>query len=401
MTAHSEDDSVSPDGRLRPATRLVTEGRDPFAHSGFVNPPVYHASTVLYRNAEDLVAHRAPYQYGRRGTPTSEALEQALKAIEGPQCAGAALLPSGLAAISTALLSVLRSGDHVLVTDSAYRPTRTFCDGVLQRFGIEPSYYDPLIGAEISHCFRPHTRAVFVEAPGSQSFEMQDVPAIAAAAHERGAVVLMDNTWATPLYFAALSKGVDLSIQAGTKYIGGHSDLMLGTVSATAEYWPPLKETVNTMGLCVGPDDIYLGLRGLRTLGVRLARHEQSALTVARWLRSRPEVRRVLHPALEDDPGHSIWRRDFSGSSGLFSIVLEPISEPAVHAFLNALRLFGLGFSWGGYESLVIVFDCSGYRTATTWAPGGPTLRFHVGLEDTSDLIADLEQGFAAMARAR
>jgi cystathionine beta-lyase len=385
---------------LSAETLLVTGGRDPFAYHGFVNPPVYHASTVLYPSADDLIAHRSRYQYGRRGTPTSEALEGALQAIEGPGCAGVALLPSGLSAISTALLAALRSGEHVLVTDSAYRPTRTFCDGVLTRLGIETTYYDPLIGAGIAGLFRPNTRAVFVEAPGSQSFEMQDIPAIAVAAHERGAIVLMDNTWATPLYFQAFAKGVDLSIQAGTKYIGGHSDVMLGTISADAALWPRLKDTVSTMGLCVGPDDMYLALRGLRTLGVRLERHRQSALTVARRLRDRPEVRRVLHPALEEDPGYAIWRRDFTGSSGLFSIVLEPVGDAAVRAFLDALELFGMGFSWGGYESLVILFDCAGYRTATRWAPGGPTLRLHIGLEDPGDLIADLDRGFAAMAKA-
>jgi cystathionine beta-lyase len=385
---------------LSPETRLVVGGRDPFAYHGFVNPPVYHASTVLYPSADDLIAHRARYQYGRRGTPTSEALQGALQALEGPRCAGVALVPSGLSAVSTALLAALKSGEQVLVTDSAYRPTRTFCDGVLARLGVETTYYDPLIGAGIAGLFRPNTRAVFVEAPGSQTFEMQDVPAIAAAAHERGVTVLMDNTWATPLYFQAFAKGVDLSIQAGTKYIGGHSDVMLGTISANASLWPRLKETVTTMGLCVGPDDMYLALRGLRTLGVRLERHRQSALTIADWLRERPEVRRVLHPAMADDPGHAIWRRDFTGSSGLFSIVLEPIADAAVRAFLDALELFGMGFSWGGYESLVILFDCAGYRTATRWAPGGPALRFHVGLEDPGDLIADLERGFAAMAEA-
>ena len=399
MTKKPSEHAQPREGELRPETRLVTGGRDPFAYHGFVNPPVYHASTVLYPSAEDLIAHRARYQYGRRGTPTSEALEGAIQAIEGPGCAGVALVPSGLSAIATALLAALKSGEHVLVTDSAYRPTRTFCDGVLTRLGIETTYYDPLIGTGIAGMFRPNTRAVFVEAPGSQSFEMQDVPAIAAAAHSRGLTVLMDNTWATPLYFQAFAKGVDLSIQAGTKYIGGHSDLMLGTISANAPLWPRLKETVTTMGLCVGPDDMYLALRGLRTLGVRLERHRQSALTLARWLRERPEVRRVLHPALEEDPGHAIWRRDFTGSSGLFSIVLEPAGEAAVRAFLDALELFGMGFSWGGYESLVILFDCAGYRTATRWAPGGPSLRFHVGLEDPDDLIADLERGFAAMGK--
>jgi cystathionine beta-lyase len=382
------------------ATRLVTAGREPSAYFGFVNPPVYHASTVLYPTAEDQVAHRARYQYGRRGTPTTEALENALAAIEGEACAGVALLPSGMAAISAAVLAVVGAGDHILVTDSVYRPTRTFCDSVLTRMGVETTYYDPLVGAEIGRLFKPNTRAVFTEAPGSQSFEMQDIPAIAAAAHDKGAVVLMDNTWATPLYFRALDKGVDLSIQAGTKYIGGHSDIMFGCVSANAKTSTALKTLYHTMGYCVGPDDVYLALRGLRTMGVRLARHQDSGLRVARWLAQRPEVARVLHPALDSDPGHAIWARDFTGASGLFSIVFKPRSDGAVHAFMNALTLFGMGYSWGGYESLVILFDCSEYRTATRWAPGGPTLRFHIGLEDPDDLIADLERGFAAMKNA-
>ena len=293
--------------------------------------------------------------------------------------------------------AVAHAGDHVLVTDNVYRPTRNFCDGVFARLGVETTYYDPLIGKGIAKLFKPNTRAVFVEAPGSQSFEMQDIPAIAAAAHERGLTVLMDNTWATPLFFRAFEKGVDMEIQAGTKYIGGHSDLMFGCVSANAATLPALKDTVYSMGLCVGPDDMYLALRGLRTLGVRLARHHESGLRVARWLAQRPEVLRVMHPALESDPGHAIWKRDFTGASGLFSIVLRPVSEKAVHAFLDELALFGLGYSWGGFESLAILFDCTEYRTATKWAPGGPSIRFHIGLEDPDDLIADLERGFGAL----
>src|SRR5579885_3371680 len=390
-----------PPTTVKPETRLVIAGRDTKGQHGFVNPAVYHASTVLYPTAEDQVAHRSRYQYGRRGTPTSEALEGALRAIEGDACAGVALMPSGLAAISTALLSVTGSGDHILVTDSVYRPTRNFCDGLLKRMGVETTYYDPLIGTDIGRLFKPNTKVVFVEAPGSQSFEMQDIPAIAKVAHGRDALVLMDNTWATPLYFRALDKGVDLSIQAGTKYIGGHSDVMIGCVSANAASLPALKAAMNLLGLCVGPDDMFLALRGLRTLAVRLARHYQSGLTVARWLSQRPEVARVLYPALEGDPGHAIWKRDFTGACGLFSIVLKPTPEKAVHAFMNALQLFGMGYSWGGFESLVILFDCSEYRTATKWSPGGPTLRFHVGLEDVGDLIADLDRGFAAMATAR
>jgi len=378
----------------------VHAGRDPDEHFGFVNPPVYHASTVLYPTAEDQVAHRSRYQYGRRGTPTTEALQQALAAIEGDACAGVALLPSGLSAVSMALMAVAGAGDHILVTDSVYRPTRTFCDSVFKRMGVETTYYDPLIGREIAKLFKPNTRAVFTEAPGSQSFEMQDIPAIAAVAHEKGAYVLMDNTWATPLYFRSLEHGVDLSIQAGTKYIGGHSDIMFGCVSAHAETWANLKDVAGTLGLCVGPDDVYLALRGLRTLGVRLERHNKSALQIASWLEKRPEVKRVMHPGLASDHGHAIWMRDFTGASGLFSVVVNPCSEAAVYAFMNALTLFGIGYSWGGFESLVIQFNCTEYRTATRWAPGGPTLRFHIGLEDSGDLIADLERGFAAMKKA-
>lgn len=399
MTKKTEADPARPP--MKPATRLVTGGRDTAANHGFVNPPVHHVSTVLYPSAGDFVARRARYVYGRRGTPTSEALENALRELEGPACTGVALLPSGLAAISTALLAVLNAGDHLLVTDSAYQPTRKFCDGVLKRYGITTTYYDPMIGAGIAALIQPNTRAVFVEAPGSLSFEVQDVPAIAAAAHAKGAVVLMDNTWASPLYFRAFDKGVDLSIQAATKYIGGHSDVMLGTVSANEATWERLNDTVHALGLCVGPDDIYLGLRGLRTMGVRLAQHYQAGLRVARWLGQRPEVARVLHPALANCPGHAIWQRDFSGASGLFSIVLKPVATSAVHAFLDELTLFGIGASWGGFESLAIPFDCTAIRTATKWAPGGPTIRIHIGLEDVDDLIGDLERGFAAFAAAR
>ena len=384
----------------RTATKLVSAGRDPRSYHGFVNPPVYHASTVLYPNAEDFLAHRARYQYGRRGTPTTEALELALQELEGPQCAGVSLLPSGLAAISAALLSVVRAGDHVLVTDSAYGPTRNFCGQILSRLGVTTSYYDPGIGAGIAALLQPNTRAVYLESPGSLSFEMQDVAAIAKAAHAKGALVLMDNTWATPLYFRPLDHGVDLVIQAGTKYIGGHSDIMLGTVSANAATVAELKNTVRLTGLCEGPDDVYLGLRGLRTLGIRLDRHYQSGLAVARWLEGRPEVLRLLHPALPSHPGHALWKRDFTGASGLFSMVLKPVPKKAYHAFVNTLELFGIGASWGGYESLAIPFDCTPLRTATRWEPGGPTVRFHIGLEAVEDLIADLERGFAALAAA-
>jgi cystathionine beta-lyase len=381
-------------------TRLVTSGRDTKAQKGFVNPPVFHGSTVLYPTAEDLHAHRGEFTYGRHGTPTTRAFQDTLMALEGPQCAGVGIAPSGLAAISTTLLSVLKSGDHLLVCDNVYRPSRNFCNGMLARYGVETSYFDPMIGAGIDASFKPNTRAVLVEAPGSQSFEMPDIPAIAAVAQARGALVIDDNTWATPLYHRSLDHGVDISMQAATKYIGGHSDIMFGTISANAKAWPLIAEGIRLLGVCAGPDDVFLALRGMRTLSVRLAQHHRSGLEMARWLADRPEVARVLHPGLESDPGHAIWKRDFTGASGLFSIVLKPASQKAVDAMLDTLKLFGMGFSWGGFESLAIPFDCDAYRTATRWSPGGPTLRLHIGLENVEDLKADLDRGFAALKAA-
>jgi cystathionine beta-lyase len=391
------------DGRSNPQkaeTTLVTAGRDTKAQKGFVNPPVVHGSTVLYPTAEDLHAHRGEYQYGRRGTPTTKALQEALMALEGPQCAGVGIAPSGLSAITTTLLAVLKAGDHLLVCDNAYRPTRNFCDGLLAGYGVETTYFDPLIGAGVAELFKPNTKAILLEAPGSQSFEMPDIPAIAAVAHGRGALVIDDNTWATALFHRSLDQGVDISMQAATKYIGGHSDIMFGTISANAKAWPPIAETIRLLGVCAGPDDVFLALRGLRTLAVRLAQHYRSGLEMARWLATRPEVVRVLHPALESDPGYTIWKRDFTGASGLFSIVLKPAPQQAVDALLDAVTLFGMGFSWGGFESLVIPFDCAPYRSATKWAPGGPTLRLHIGLENVEDLKSDLERGFEAFNAA-
>jgi cystathionine beta-lyase len=381
-------------------TRLVTAGRDTKGQRGFVNPPVVRGSTVLYPTAADLHAYSGEFRYGRYGTPTTKALQEALMALEGPQCAGVALAPSGLAAITSTLLAIAKAGDHILVCDNAYRPTRSFCDGMLARYGVETTYFDSLIGTAIERLFKPNTRAVLLEAPGSQTFEMPDIAAIAAVAHGRGALVIDDNTWATPLYHRSLEQGVDISMQAGTKYIGGHSDIMFGTISANARTWPAVLETVRVMGVCAGPDDVFLALRGLRTLAVRLAQHHRSGLEMARWLEKRPEVIRVLHPALECDPGYAIWKRDFTGATGLFSIVLRPKPQAAVDAMLDALKLFGMGYSWGGFESLAIPFDCVGYRTATTWAPGGPSLRLHIGLENVDDLKADLERGFAAFNAA-
>jgi cysteine-S-conjugate beta-lyase len=396
--------SPGDDGQSNPQrveTRLVTAGRDTKAQKGFVNPPVVHGSTVLYPTAEDLHAHRGEFQYGRRGTPTTKALQEMLMALEGPQCAGVGIAPSGLSAITTTLLAVMRAGDHLLVTDNAYRPTRNFCDGLLSGYGVETTYFDPLIGAGIAKLFKPNTRAVLVETPGSQSFEMADIPAIADVAHARGALVIDDNTWATPLYHRSLEFGVDISMQAATKYIGGHSDIMFGTISANAKAWPRLAEAIRLLGICAGPDDVFLALRGLRTLAVRLAQHYRSGLEMARWLAARPEVTRVLHPALESDPGHAIWKRDFTGASGLFSIVLKPAPPKAVDALLDTVKLFGMGYSWGGFESLIIPFDCDAYRTATKWTPGGPTLRLHIGLENVEDLKADLARGFEAFHNAQ
>ncbi|MGA0562389.1 cystathionine beta-lyase [Ancylobacter sp. VNQ12] len=379
-------------------TELVVAGRDPQRFDGFVNTPIVRGSTVLSPSVADLEGHTGRYSYGRRGNPTVEGLEQALTVLEGG--AGVVITPSGLSAVSIALLSVLKAGDHLLMVDTAYQPTRRVCNEHLKRFGIETTYYDPLVGAGIAELIRPNTRAIFLESPGSQSFEMQDIPAIVAAARSRGIVTLMDNTWATPLYFRPHDFGIDVSIQAGTKYISGHSDINIGTISATAPIFQHVKLTHGDLGITVAPEDAFLAARGLRTLAVRLARHQQSALTVAQWLAGRPEVLRVLHPALPDDPGHALWKRDFKGSSGLFSIILKPAPKAAVAAFLDNLALFGLGYSWGGFESLAIPFDCSSYRSATAWAPGGPGVRLHIGLEDTGDLIADLEQGLGHLRAA-
>jgi cysteine-S-conjugate beta-lyase len=397
MSSPKDDEMNTP---VKAQTALVTAGRDNEAQKGFVNPPVVHGSTVLYPTADDLHAHRGEFQYGRHGTPTTRALQEALMALEGPQCAGVGIAPSGLSAITTTLLAVLKSGDHLLVCDNVYRPSRNFCNGLLSRYGVETTYFDPLIGANIAGLFKSNTRAVLLEAPGSQSFEMPDIPAIASIAHARGALVIDDNTWATPLFHRSLDQGVDISILAATKYIGGHSDIMFGTISANSATWPTIAESIRLLGVCAGPDDVFLAIRGLRTLSVRLEQHQRSGLEMARWLAARPQVSRVLHPALESDPGHSIWKRDFTGASGLFSVVLQPAPQQAVDAMLDTLKLFGMGYSWGGFESLVISFDCANYRTATRWAPGGPTLRFHIGLENVEDLKADLARGFEAFNAA-
>jgi cystathionine beta-lyase len=382
---------------LATATEIVVAGRDPGRFDGFVNVPVVRGSTVLSPTVADMEGHTGRYSYGRRGSPTLEGLETALTKLEGG--AGVVLTPSGLSAVGLALLAVLDAGDHLLMVDSVYQPSRRICTAQLRRLGIATTFYDPLVGGDIAGLFRENTRAVFMESPGSQSFEMQDVPAIVAAARARGITTLMDNTWATPYFFRPHDFGVDVSLQAGTKYLGGHSDLNLGTISANDALWPRVKGAYGDLGITVAPEDAFLAARGLRTMAVRLERHQESALTVARWLAARPEVLNVLHPALPEHPGHAIWKRDFKGSSGLFSIILKPAPKSAVDAFLDSLELFGLGYSWGGFESLAIPFDCSTYRTATQWTPGGPAVRLHIGLEDPADLIADLEQGLAKLAQ--
>jgi cysteine-S-conjugate beta-lyase len=385
--------------KQKEGTRLAHAGRAPARHHGFVNTPIYRGSTVLFPTVEALEANTQDFTYGRLGTPTVKALEEAIAELEGGH--RTLLTPSGLSAIATSLLTFVSAGDEVLIADTVYRPTRRFCDNVLKRLGVTTIYYDPLIGEGISRLITKKTRLVFAESPGSQTFEVQDIPAIAEAAHAAGAVMILDNTWATPIYFKPFAHGVDVSIQAATKYIVGHADAMLGAITATEQAFPAVAKTHEDLGLCPGPEDAYLGLRGLRSLGVRLERHQKSAFELARWLAARPEVSRVLHPGLPGDPGHDVWTRDFTGASGLFSVVLKPVSHEAVASMLDGLSLFGMGYSWGGFESLILPFDPRAYRTATTWEAEGPALRLHVGLEDLDDLKADLEAGFARLvARA-
>jgi cystathionine beta-lyase len=377
-------------------TRLAHAGRDPERFHGFVNTPIYRGSTVLFPTVASLESNAQEFTYGRLGTPTVNALQEAIAELEGGYAT--LLTPSGLTAIATTLLALLSAADHLLMADTVYRPTRRFAGGLLKRLGVETTYYDPLIGAGIAELITDKTKVVFTESPGSQTFEVQDVPAIAAAAHDAGAVVVLDNTWATPLFFKPFAHGVDVSIQAATKYIVGHADAMLGAITATEALAPKIARAHDELGLCPGPEDAYLGLRGLRSLAVRLKRHESSALEIANWLSLSPEVARVLHPALPSCPGHELWKRDFKGASGLFSILLKPVGEEAVAAMLDGLELFGMGYSWGGFESLAIPFEPSSYRTATKWSAEGPAIRFHIGLEDVEDLKADLNAGFARLA---
>lgn len=378
-------------------TRLAHGGNDPHDYYGFVNPPVVHASTVLFPDAATLASRQQKYTYGTRGTPTTDALAKAIDELEGS--AGTIIVPSGLMAVAVPLLGFLSAGDHLLMVDSVYHPTRNFANAMLKRFGVEVEYYDPRIGAGIAALMKPNTKVVFTESPGSNTFEVQDIPAIAEAAHAGGAIVMLDNTWATPLFFRALDFGVDISIHAATKYPAGHSDILLGTVSATEACWEKLSETFNTLGSCAGPDDVYQVLRGLRTMGVRLERHQQTTLEITRWLEKQEGVAQVLYPALESHPDHALWKRDFSGASGLFSVVLAGEGAKASHAFLDALGIFGIGYSWGGYESLAALVSL-GDRTVAKGRYAGPLVRLQIGLEDVDDLRDDLAKALAAARQA-
>ena len=377
---------------LRSRTRMVQLGHDVELSHGFVNVPPFRGSTVLFPDVHAMETLSTRYTYGTHATPTTEMLTKAWSELSG--AAGTVLTPSGLSAAVVALQTALSAGDHLLAVDSTYSPTRSYCERTLRRFGVDTTYYDPALGADIVSLFRPNTKAILLESPGSQSLEVQDVPAIAEAARARGICVILDNTWATPIFFSPHAHGADLCIEAGTKYLGGHSDLLLGLVSANEAWFRRLMRCWDGMAILPGPEDVFLALRGLRTMELRLREAERQALELAHWLKAREEVLRVLHPAFPEHPGHAFWRRDFTGSSGLFSVVLKPTAKAGIDAMLNGLELFGLGWSWGGYESLVIPFNCKADRTATAWSPGGPALRFSVGLEDIEDLKADLHRGF-------
>ena len=383
---------------MKPDTKLSHLGRKPVNVPNTVNVPMHRASTVLFDSLAALHETQRQWNrdeqvstYGIFNMPQALALENAVAEIEGGY--RAATYPSGLAAIAGALLAVVKSGDHVLVTDSSYGPGRQFCETFLQRMGVETTFYDPLIGAGIAELIRPNTTAIYTESPGSHTFEIQDTPAIAAAAHANGAVVIMDNAWATGLFFNAFEHGVDLVIQPATKYYAAHSDVLIGLVIANEKTWPQLRHAANQMGQRASPDDCFLTLRGMRTMGVRLRQHQASALRITQWLQTRPEVARVLYPALETDPGHALWKRDFTGATGLFGIELKPCSEEQLAAMIDHYALFGLGYSWGGFESLVMPANLRYGRTVRPWQ-GGPLVRYSIGLEDADDLIRDLKAGF-------
>lgn len=391
-------------------TTIIHAGRNPEQHHGNVNPPIYQTSTILfptlksYHDAEhgkscygeDRSAPFLDASYAITGTPTTFALADALAKLEGGE--HSLLVPSGLAAVTVTLMSLLNPGDHLLMPDTVYGPSRRFCTKELRRLGIETTFYDPLIGRDIASLIKGNTRIVLVESPGSLTFEVQDIPAISKEAKARGAIVLMDNSWASPLYFKPFDHGVDISLQAITKYIGGHSDVIMGGITTTGEYYKRIYSYFRNTGLSVSPHDCYMAQRGIRTMATRMKQHQETGLILANWLKGRKEVARILHPALPGDAGYELWKRDFTGASGLFSFVLHPHSNEAVAHMIDFMELFGIGCSWGGYESLIIQFDPSSIRTASNWHAEGPCIRIHAGLEDPEDLIRDLEVGFKRLA---
>jgi len=385
---------------MRQDTLITTAGRDPESNHGIVNPPVYHASTIIsstlaeFRELRTRRGEKDVFTYGRHGTPTHQALETAAAALLGGD--RSVCLGSGLAAINAAMLAFLRSGDHVLMVDTVYGPTRGFCDNFLGRFGVETTYYDPTIGADIKDLIQGNTKIVYMESPGSLTFELQDVRVIADEAHKRDCVVMIDDTWSSGVFFKPFEHGVDVSVIASTKYIVGHSDVMMGIITTTDEYWERIKRSAAALGASSGPDDVYLALRGMRTIGVRMRQHHENGLKLAQWLEERPEVDRVLHPALSSNPHNELWKRDFTGACGLFGVVLKPYPEVALAAMLDELELYGMGASWGGFESLILLTNPASTRTVAKdqWEKDGPTLRIHAGLEDPEDLIADLKKGF-------
>ncbi|NDF11217.1 MAG: cystathionine beta-lyase [Proteobacteria bacterium] len=397
---------------MKKDTELTTLGRNPRAHAGTVNPPVYQTSTIVfpslkaYRQAESgkpfykeqELSSGSDFSYGLGGTPSTFALQDALRKLEGAD--HCLIYPSGLAAITFTLLSFLEPGDHCLISDSAYGPTRRFCNKELKRLGIETTYYDPLIGAGIDKLIKKNTKFILLESPGSLTFEMQDIPAIVKVAKKKGVITAMDNSWATPLYYQPIKHGVDLSIQAITKYIGGHADVILGSVACNKEHVKALQQRIRHFGVGVNPAECASALRGLRTLSARLDKHYVSAMQVAKWLQGRKEVSRVIYPALPGDAGHKIWKRDFSGACGLFTFILKKhYNEEQIANMIDHYKHFGIGASWGGYESLVVYFDPTSIRTATKWKAEGSAIRLHIGLEAPEDLIADLDEGFRRLSK--
>lgn len=390
------------DQKLTPQTKLIHVGRDPHAHHGVVNPPIYRASTILHPTLDAWEKAWQPgftgYRYGRRETPTSRGVESAIcELYGGDRCVAVC---SGMTAISLAMLGLCKAGDHILVTDSVYGPTRIFCDEILPQYGVSTEYYDPAIGSDISKLLRPETSLVYTESPGSLTFEIQDIPAIVNAVKQHGVKVISDNTWATALYFNPLDHGVDVVVEAATKYISGHSDVLMGVIVGRGDIAQQIYSKAKMMGMCCGSEELYSAQRGLRTMALRLKQSGNTGFKIAEWLANRPEVARVFHPAFPNSPGHGIWMRDFVGCSGLFSFQLYPVPKAAVAAFYDNLSLFGIGASWGGYESLVMPANPVDIRTAVSWDAQGALIRLYTGLEDVMDLLNDLERGFTKMAEA-